>query len=42
MATISPHQSVVTSSTTAPISAGVSTARPRFGARQSELRTSEP
>ena len=31
-ATISPHQSVVTSSTTAPSSAGASTARPRFGA----------
>ena len=41
-ATISPHQSVVTSSTTAPISAGASTARPRLGTRQSVERTSEP
>ena len=41
-ATISPHQSVVTSSTTAPSSAGASTARPRFGTRQSVARTSEP
>ena len=41
-ATISPHQSVVTSSTTAPSSAGASTARPRLGARQSVARTSVP
>src|SRR5688500_19033749 len=41
-ATISPHQSVVTSSTTSPLSAEISTARPRLGARQSVLRTSEP
>ena len=33
---------VVTSSTTAPSSAGASTARPRFGARQSVARTSVP
>ncbi len=41
-ATISPTQSVVTSSTTAPSSAGASTARPRLGTRQSPARTSEP
>ena len=41
-ATISPHQSVVTSSTTRPLSAEISTARPRRGARQSVFRTSEP
>ena len=41
-ATISPHQSVVTSSTTRPMSAEISTARPRRGARQSVFRTSEP
>ena len=41
-ATISPHQSVVTSSTTSPVSASISTARPRRGARQSVFRTSEP
>ncbi len=35
-------QSVVTSSTTAPSSAGASTARPRAGARQSPDRTSVP
>ena len=33
--TISPHLSVVTSSTTRPLSASISTARPRLGARQS-------
>ena len=41
-ATISPHKSVVTSSTTAPSSAAAGTARPRLGARQSAARTSEP
>ena len=41
-ATTSPHQSVVTSSTTMPGSAGVSTARPRFGTFQSPASTSVP
>ena len=41
-ATISPQKSVVTSSTTSPMAAGVSVARPRLGARQSVLRTSVP
>ena len=41
-ATISPQKSVITSSTTAPISATAGTARPFFGARQSPASTSEP
>ena len=40
--TISPHQSVMTSSTTSPIVASAGIARPRAGARQSEARTSDP
>jgi hypothetical protein len=40
--TISPTKSVSTSSTTVPSSAGVSTARPFLGLRQSPASTSEP